>query len=124
MPFKIVRTFEKGKYRHWIAPSTWENENVVQWPKIHANKLDKVENSLPGPDWRQINCQVKRFNIPTYEDAEYELAAMLNNTDTDEDNYTRQRKNTQQAVNLKFFKFILFCNENKENALIHLFVLF
>lgn len=85
MPYKILKTLEKGKYMHWIAPSQWEHNNVVKWPKKNASKLVTSAYSLPQPDWRDIKCQVKRSNIPTSEEAERELDCLLDMTDTDEE---------------------------------------
>lgn len=100
MPFKIVRTLEKGKYRHWIVPSKWESNNIVKWPKRNISKLVKCDDYLPDPDWQQIKCQVKRKNIPTYNDAERELANLLCVTDTDEDQINdKMTKSKQQEIN-------------------------
>ncbi|RVE41229.1 hypothetical protein evm_014121 [Chilo suppressalis] len=96
MPYKIVRTFEKGKNMHWIAPSPWERNNIVKWPKHNALKFVKSANTLPQPDWRDIKCQVKRRNIPTYEEAERELDFLLANTDTDEETRVTNSKQASQ----------------------------
>ncbi|XP_049703565.2 uncharacterized protein LOC110384383 [Helicoverpa armigera] len=101
MPFKIVRTLEKGKYSHWIVPATWESNNIVKWPKRNISKLVKCDDYLPDPDWRQIKCRVKRNNIPTYKDAERELENLLCVTDTDEEQINdKMTKSNKQEVNL------------------------
>ncbi|CAG9790285.1 unnamed protein product [Diatraea saccharalis] len=101
MSFKIVKSLEKGVYRHWIVPSSWEHDNNVKWPKKNISELVKCIDSVPEPDWLHIKCQVKRSNIPTYKEADRELSRLLNVTDTDEDDFIRKiTMSNQKEVNM------------------------
>jgi hypothetical protein len=97
MPFKIVQTIEKGRSQLCIVPNLWEHKGLLRYPKkISDNKLARNENSKPQPDWRCMDCTVKRGSLSSYEQAEYELSIMLQNSDTD-NIVTEQREKQNQA---------------------------
>lgn len=66
--------------------------------KKNATKLVRSASSLPQPDWRDIKCQVKRSNIPTFEDAERELDSLLDITDTDEETKVTKKSQPTKKV--------------------------
>ncbi|CAB3222559.1 unnamed protein product [Arctia plantaginis] len=96
MPYKIVKTFEKGNSKLSAVPSNWEKDGVLHWPRYNENKLRRVESSYPEYNWRKINCKVKRSNLRTILEAEQELDKMCKKsdteTDTDEQYYVTNQK--------------------------------
>lgn len=83
LPFKIIKTIEKGKERLTVVPSGWEHNGILRWPGKNVSlKLTKSEKSTPLPDWTKMECTVKRSSIPTYDKAEELLESMLNYSDT------------------------------------------
>ncbi|CAB3232061.1 unnamed protein product [Arctia plantaginis] len=96
MPYKIVKTFEKGNSKLSAVPSNWEKDGVLHWPRYNENKLRRVESSYPEYNWRKINCKVKRSNFSTILEAEQELDKMCKKsdteTDTDEQYYVTNQK--------------------------------
>lgn len=85
MPYKIVKTFEKGKSKLSAVPSNWEIDGVLYWPKYNENKLKRIENSCPEHNWRKINCKVKRSDFLTFHEAEKELDKMCKKSETETD---------------------------------------
>ncbi|XP_063386914.1 uncharacterized protein LOC134672895 [Cydia fagiglandana] len=85
MPYKIVKTYEKGVTQLTAVPSTWEEDGVLRWPRYNENKLRRIEGSLPDNSWRKINCQVKRSNLITFLKAEQEVDKMCKYSETETD---------------------------------------
>ncbi|KAJ2942137.1 hypothetical protein O0L34_g11050 [Tuta absoluta] len=85
MSHKIVQTWENNKYRLFTVPSTWEDKNILKYPKKNVTKYLQMGTSIPEHDWKQIKCEVKRRELPSYETAEYVLQEMVNHTDTEDD---------------------------------------
>lgn len=67
------------------VPSTWENNNILKYPRKNITKYLKIGTSIPEHDWKQIKCDVKRRELLSYETAEYVLQEMVNHTDTEDD---------------------------------------
>lgn len=85
MSYKIVQTWEYNKHRLLAVPSTWENNNILKYPRKNITKYLKIGTSIPEHDWKQIKCDVKRRELLSYETAEYVLQEMVNHTDTEDD---------------------------------------
>lgn len=85
MSFKIVSTRRRGRPELCIVPSQWEDKGQLSWPKYNADMLSKDSSVQPGANWLKMPCSLKRKNFRNYEDAEKELANMLEKTDTDTD---------------------------------------
>lgn len=86
MPFKVVQTMERGRLRLTAVPDRWERDGMLFWPKNKQDKLRRVENCDPDQTWTPINCIVKRNNLRTFKDAENEIDAMSDRSDTETDN--------------------------------------
>lgn len=100
--FNIVQTIEKGQKHLTIVPPRWENDGFLSWPRIGADKLVLDVNSVPNEDnyWFRMPCKLKRNHLISYEIAEEELERMLENEDTEQDEYethTIQRKKRAQV---------------------------
>lgn len=89
MPFKIVQTIERGRPLLTAVPHEWENNGILFWPKKHE-KLRRIENSKPETNWNSINCILKRSNLPSLAQAEFEIDNMSNASDTETDNENYQ----------------------------------
>lgn len=85
MPFKIVSTSEPDGDRLSSVPSLWEYNGILSWPPKNKNilKLIKEERSKPSPDWKKMNCDLKRQNLFSYTQAEIELESIERYSDTD-----------------------------------------
>lgn len=85
MLFKIVSTSEPDGDRLCIVPSLWEFNGILSWPPKNKNilMLIKEERSKPSPDWKKMNCDLKRQNLFTYAQAEIELESFERYSDTD-----------------------------------------
>lgn len=101
MSFKIVETMEKGKYVLTTVPKSWENQGHLRWPKLKSEKLRRDPYSTPEDNWRSMSCVVKRINIMSFEEAESELRAMSDVSDTDQDTQHKpsKHKNTKTDFN-------------------------
>ncbi|XP_030745005.1 uncharacterized protein LOC115888657 isoform X2 [Sitophilus oryzae] len=82
--YKIVETIEKGSKQLTVVPQAWEQEGILFWPKMKAEKLIKIGTSIPEDSWFQMSCKLKRRELETYETAEKELRAMLKKEDSTE----------------------------------------
>lgn len=90
--FKIVQTSNKGKFELCAIPSAWGLNGTLKWPPVDSKKskaalkatanLLEDANSVPGSDWREFKCILKRTNIPTIEVAEAEIDVMMRESDT------------------------------------------
>lgn len=98
--FKIVQTRERGKPRLSIVPTNWERNGLLYWPQTNLYNLQRNPESRPESSWFQYSCEVKRALL-SFEEAEFELNEMLENSDTDRDDHqisvrptivTQQRK--------------------------------
>lgn len=85
MSFKIVSTLRRGRRELCTVPSQWEHRGQLRWPRYNVDTLIKDSSVQPRADWLTMSCSLKRKNFQSYEDAEEELANMLNKTDTDTD---------------------------------------
>lgn len=81
--FKIVQTTERGKPQLCIVPAAWERNGTLYWPRKKAEKLVIDGSSIPGDDWFEMTCVVKRTKLKTLAAAETELEEMLECDDTD-----------------------------------------
>lgn len=99
MPFKVVQTMERGRLRLTAVPDQWEQNGTLFWPKNKQEKLRRQENCNPDQTWTTINCIVKRTNLRTFKDAENEIDAMSDRSDTETDNEHRfQTKKPSQVI--------------------------
>lgn len=89
--FKIVQTEEGNDKKLCIVPFAWENAGKLKWPPIDpkkaasvswARKLMNDANSVPGQDWQEIECSLKRTNFSSKKAAEAVLKSMIPNSDT------------------------------------------
>lgn len=83
--FKIVETVEKNKKNLTIVPSSWEENNVLWWPKYRADKLIQDVNSEPDPTWFKMKCRLKRSHLFNIDVAEEELERMVSKDDTEQE---------------------------------------
>ncbi|KAF9791794.1 hypothetical protein SFRURICE_020193 [Spodoptera frugiperda] len=112
MPFKIVQTIERGKKFLSCVPSSWENENLLLWPRKGSKKHQRNEYSVPGEDWISIPCQLKRSDL-TYDEAQMELALMQRESDTEEERRLPRKHNEINITDMN--DLALRCITNKEN---------
>lgn len=101
MPFKIVQTIERGRSVLTAVPYEWESNGILCWPKKYE-KLRRIEDSKSEPNWKKINCIVKRSNLHSFREAELEIDAMSSYSDTENDNEHTQ---IQQQVNIDQINF-------------------
>lgn len=89
--FKIVQTKEGNDKKLCIVPSAWENGGILKWPPINTTKTSSVGlarkmlndiNSVPGHDWLDIECSLKREKLLSKKVAEAELKSMMPDSDT------------------------------------------
>ncbi|KAH9629824.1 hypothetical protein HF086_011474 [Spodoptera exigua] len=97
MPFTIVQTLEDGKKVLSCVPEGWVKNNCLAWPRKKADKLTRVENSLPGADWFLMPCIVKRSGL-TYDEGQLAISIMTEVTDTEEDEITTNIKEEVSKV--------------------------
>ncbi|XP_061716896.1 uncharacterized protein LOC133524770 [Cydia pomonella] len=89
MPFKVIQTMERGCLRLTTVPEQWEKNGTLFWPKTNAEKLRRRENCYPDPTWRTFNCILKRSHLPIFKDAENQIDAMSDRSDTETENEYR-----------------------------------
>lgn len=82
--FKIVETIEKARKELTIIPSAWECNGQLFWPRLRADKLVQISDSIPEDNWFTMPCKVKRNYLINYEVAE-ELERMLNEDETEQE---------------------------------------
>lgn len=89
--FKIVQTVENNEKKLCVVPSAWENAGKLKWPPIDPKKAASISwarkllndvNSVPGQDWEEIECSLKRAHFPTKKAAEAIIKSMMPNSDT------------------------------------------
>lgn len=89
--FKVVQTSSKGKFELCAVPSAWECNGILKWPPMDNNKKATINaitklmqnaSSVPGQNWKEFRCVLKRTNLLTMEDAEAQIDAMTNESDT------------------------------------------
>lgn len=83
MPFSVVQTTEKGELRLTAVPHRWVHNKLLFWPKKSADKLRRQENSSPDASWEIMPCAVKRKNLKTFQEAQYEIDTMSDKSDTE-----------------------------------------
>lgn len=118
MPFKIVQTFERGRKFLSCVPSSWENDNLLLWPRKGSKRLQINEYAIPGEDWISTPCRLKRCDL-TYDDAQMELARMQHESDTEEERLPRKRYEINitdmndlalQCITVRFYFYYLIIN--------------
>lgn len=70
--FVIVKTVENGKVYVTAVPSSWVQNGTLFWPNVGVNEAIKMrsnQNIVPSEGWGCIPCEVKKTNIPTFEQA-------------------------------------------------------
>lgn len=85
--YKIVQTNENGNLILSPVPQHWENGGKLSWPsdeKIAAKAMKKPWSTLPGDDWIQYDCVLKRNYIWSYAQALKELEEMTNKSESSE----------------------------------------
>lgn len=88
MPFKIIQTKERGNILLSVVPDCWELDGIVKWPQSGKIKIStfiamqRDENSLPGIDWVDVKCRLKR-QCATYEEAVKQSKEMSDQSDTE-----------------------------------------
>ncbi|CAG9790335.1 unnamed protein product [Diatraea saccharalis] len=91
MPFKVMQTMERGCLRLTTVPEQWEKNCILLWPKTNAEKLRRRENCYPDPTWTAFNCILKRNHLRSFKDAENQIDAMSNRSDTETENEYRNK---------------------------------
>lgn len=87
MSFKVVQLEKKnGQLELAAVPTGWEKDNILFWPVgVRNSALFKDPNSVPqtaGGKWQRYNCEVKRKDLETYEQASAQIDLMENESDT------------------------------------------
>lgn len=90
--YKIVQTKdEKGEKELCAVPASWEKENLLKWPSKTPKKtlkLLKDPNSVPGGiGWKEIKCEVKKSDLPSFDAANeaIDLLTLLSDTSSSDD---------------------------------------
>lgn len=96
MPFSVVQTIEKNQKILTTVPDQWVHNKLLFWPKSSANKLRRQEKSSPEASWEIMTCDVKRKNLKTIEEAQDEINAMSDKSDTETDEGVTNRRSLRK----------------------------
>lgn len=78
------------------VPDQWVHNKLLFWPKSSANKLRRQEKSSPEASWEIMTCDVKRKNLKTFEEAQDEINAMSDKSDTETDEGVTNRRSLRK----------------------------
>lgn len=84
MPFKIVKSYEKGATVLEIVPDHWEKDGLCWWPKKDLSIKHSDEKCTVDDTFYSIPCKVKRSNLESFSIANEILEVMRNNSSTDD----------------------------------------
>lgn len=83
MPFKIVKSIEKGSEKYEIVPEHWEKDGFCHWPKKDLSTKHIDENCPIDKTFYRLPCVVKRSGL-TLQLAKDTLDILLAQSSTEE----------------------------------------
>lgn len=82
--YKVVQVKNKGDYELIAVPFAWETNGKLKWPRKNSTAIRMLKdiNSVPLKDWEELQCVVKRPNMPTLHAANAAIDGMLDTSNT------------------------------------------